>query len=240
MADLYQQDLAYIQAKGFGDFARGAAPEIVRMLRATPVPVQRVVEVGCGAGPLTALLVDAGFDVTAIDLSPELVRIARTVCPAANFQLGSIYTAEIPASDAIVAIGEPLTYHDEPDADSRVRGFIRRASNALPRHAPLIFDLIEVGEPTLAGRSWRAGEDWAVLVETIEDQTSRTLVRNIETFRKVGNGYRRGHELHRVRLFDTREVSAWLGESGFRVNTATSYGQFELPPRRQAFLAVRG
>jgi len=30
MATLYHQDLAFIQAVGFGDFGRGAAPEIVR------------------------------------------------------------------------------------------------------------------------------------------------------------------------------------------------------------------
>jgi len=105
MATLYQEDLAYIQACGFGDFARGGAAEIVRVLRSGTIPVRRVVEVGCGAGPLTAVLVDAGFQVTGIDVSEELLGLAREQCPAAQFIHSSIYDREIPACDAIVAIG---------------------------------------------------------------------------------------------------------------------------------------
>ena len=78
MEQLYKQDLAYIQAAAFGNLAQGAAPEIIRLLKCAPVPIQRVVDVGCGAGPLSAALVEAGFEVTGIDSSAELLAIART------------------------------------------------------------------------------------------------------------------------------------------------------------------
>ena len=218
MGNLYQEDLAYIQACGFGDFAHGSAEEIVRVLGSGMIPVRRVVDVGCGAGPLTAVLVIAGFQVTGIDVSEELLRLARA---------------------AIVAIGEPLTYHEDDDGDSRVREFFRRAADVLPQGGMLIFDLIELGQPSLSARSWKSGNDWAVLVETKEDQSTRTLVREIETFRKVREDYRRGREAHRVRLFDAAEVCGWLEEAGFRVSTAASYGAFWLPPRRRAFFCTR-
>ena len=64
---LYEHDLAYIQSVGFGSLAKGAAVEIIRLLRNAAIPVRRVVDVGCGAGPLTEELVAAGFDVTGID-----------------------------------------------------------------------------------------------------------------------------------------------------------------------------
>jgi SAM-dependent methyltransferase len=212
MNELYQQDLAFIHATGFGDFARSAASGILRRLRAASIPVRRVVEVGCGAGPLTKTLVDAGFEVIGIDVSPELLRVARITCSEARFLLGSIYTQEIPSCDAIVAIGEPLTYHDDEDGDARLRD---------------------------SERSWKTGEDWAVLVETTEDQGSRMLIREIETFRKVGDAYRRRREVHRVRLFDTHEVCSWLEAAGFRASTADAYGEFRLYPRRRAFFGTR-
>lgn len=240
MASFYQEDLAYIQATGFADFARSAAPEILGILRSGTIPVRRIFEVGCGAGPLTVVLVDAGFQVIGIDVSGDLLRLARIACAAADFIEGSIYDQRIPACDAIVAVGEPLTYHDNEDADSQVRAFFSRASDVLPAGGMLIFDLIELGEPSLCGRSWKSGDDWAVLVETKEDQSSRTLVREIETFRKVGSHYRRGYEVHRVRLFDTAEVCDWLEGAGFRVSTATRYGAFPLSPRRRAFSCLRG
>ncbi len=38
---------------------------------------RRVLEVGCGAGPLTAWLIDHGAVVTAMDVSPAMMRLAR-------------------------------------------------------------------------------------------------------------------------------------------------------------------
>ena len=239
METLYQQDLAFIQATGFGDFSRGAAPEIVQLLRACEIPVRRVVEVGCGAGPLSVALVDAGFEVQGIDVSPELLRIAQATCAKARFIEGSVYEQELPPCEAILALGEPLTYHETGAAEVRVREFFQRAADILPFGGMLIFDLIELGEPSLVGRFWSAGEDWAVLSETKEDQSARTLVRSIETFRKVGDLYRRAREVHQVRLFDSSEVCGWLEAAGFHVSTAPRYGKYQLAPRRQAFFCRR-
>ncbi len=239
MESLYRNDLAYIHAVGFGSLARGAAPEIIRLLKGAPIRIKRVVDVGCGAGPLTKALVDAGFEVTGIDTSADLLEITRGVCPAARFVHASIYETPIPASEAIVAVGEPLAYHVGPDGDLLVSQFFRRASSALPPGGMLIFDLIELGKPSLANKSWSMGEDWAVLVETTENQAERTLVREIETFRRIGESYRRGREVHRLRLFDTASVCAELAACGFSTTTATSYGEQRLPLRRRVFIATR-
>lgn len=240
MGSLYGQNLAYIQAAAFGRLAKGAAPEIVRLLKSATIQIHKVVDVGCGAGPLTSALVEVGFEVTGIDSSAELLAIARAAVPRAHFVNASIYDEEIPACEAIVALGESLTYHAEGvDADSLVQSFFQRASDILPPGGMLIFDVIELGEPSLAGRFWSSGEEWAVLVDTWEDQDFRTLVRNIETFRRVDHLYRRGYEIHRVRLFDTGILCSQLAACGFATETAQSYGTQRLGPRRRAFFSTR-
>jgi SAM-dependent methyltransferase len=192
MGSLYQEGLAYIQAAAFGGLAQGAAPEVLRLLNNAAIQIRRVVDVGCGAGPLTAALVKAGFDATGIDSSDELLGIARGAVPRARFINKSIYDAEIPSCEAILAIGEPLTYDaEDADAHTLVEGFLERASEVLPAGGMLIFDVIEFGEPSLAGRLWSSGDDWAVLVDTKENQNSRTLIRDIETFRRVDRFHRR-------------------------------------------------
>jgi len=103
----------------------------------------------------------------------------------------------------------------------------------------LIFDVIGLGAPTLAGRTWRSGDDWAVLSETIENLAERTLIRQIETFRRVGDVYRRSREVHTVRLFDIRKLTDQLASYRFATETAQSYGALQLPPRRHAFFATR-
>lgn len=237
---LYGPDLAYIHAAAFGKLAEGAAPEIMRLLESSTVPIRSVVDVGCGAGPLAAVLVRAGFEVTGIDISGELLSIARRAVPTGRFIQGSIYEMHLPPCQAIVAVGEPLSYHKEnTEADAIVNDFFRRASQALPTGGRLIFDVIELGEPSLNNRYWNSGEDWAVLAETTEDQNSRTLVRNIETFRATGDLYRRNRETHHVRLFATSELIQQLTACGFSVETATSYGAQQLAPRRRAFICTR-
>jgi SAM-dependent methyltransferase len=232
---MYQQDLAYIQAAAFGGLARGAASEIVRRLRNASIPIRRVIDAGCGAGPLTEALAAAGFGATGIDSSAELLAIAQAAVPAARFINASIYDVEIPPSEAIIALGEPLTYHPE----GRISGFFQSASAVLPPGGLLIFDIIETGEPSLSRRIWNSGDDWAVLVEITEDEASQTLTRNIETFRKVGDFYRRGREVHRVQLFDTHWLCDELAACGFEVETSQAYGTQPLAHRRRAFFATR-
>ncbi len=239
MEQPYGRDLAYIHAVGFGDLAKGAAAEIVRLLKGATIPIHRVVDVGCGAGPLTKSLADEGFEVTGIDLSEQLLEIARRVCPVARFINASVYDVSLSACEAVIALGEPLSYHDGPRGDLRVSRFFRSVSWALPQGGMFIFDLVETGEPSLAGRYWSQGEDWAVLAETTENSTERTLVRQIETFRRVGGLYRRGREVHRLRLFDTAAVCAELVSCGFTTTTTRSYGEQRLPPRRRVFIATR-
>jgi SAM-dependent methyltransferase len=175
-----------------------------------------------------------------VDTSAELLQIARANVPTAHFIHASAYNVPIQGYDAVLAVGEPLTYHSEvADADSLVSGFFQRIADALPSGGVFIFDVIGLGEPSLANRTWRSGDDWAVLVETTENQNERSLIRDIQVFRQVGDTYRRSHEMHRVRLFDISILRNELAACGFAVETSQSYGAQPLPPRRHAFFATR-
>lgn len=240
MPRFYAEDLAYIQAAAFGQLARGAAPEIVRRLKGAAIPIRRAADLGCGAGVLSSALWDAGFEVTGIDQSADLLALARAAAPHARFLHASLYEAELPGCQAMVALGEPLTYHDEnAPAEAVLDSFFRSAAYTLPPGGLLIFDVIETGEPSLAGRSWISGDDWAVLAESSEDPAARRLVRRIETFRKIGQAYRRGRETHCIHLFEGGELTRRLERHGFAVETAQAYGQHLLAPRRRAFFCTR-
>jgi hypothetical protein len=85
----------------------------------------------------------------------------------------------------------------------------------------------------------RPGKDWVVLAETEEDQGSRTLVRNIETFRRVDQFYRRGCEVHRIRLFDTAALLDRLTGGGeFSTETSQAYSTQQLALGGRAFFPL--
>lgn len=237
MSALYEEDLAHVHAAGYGGLAAAAIAHLAPRLRAAGA--RSVVDVGCGPGVTTRALLDAGFVVVAIEPSPAFAARARAAAPAAEVRCESAYGAALPPVDAILAIGEALSYHRrEDDADARLRGFVAAAASSLEAGGLLAFDLIVAGEPSLAARGWTAGDDWAVLVATSED--GRLLTRAIETFRTLdGVSYRRAREVHEVRTFDEATLVAWLDTAGFDVVAASAYGDHTLAPRRRAFFATR-
>ena len=237
---IYHRDLAYIHAAAFEFLAKGATQEIVSRLQNCTTTVHKILEVGCGAGPLTKGLLEAGFEVTGVDNSREMLELACANVPNARFLRASAYEIDFRGYDAVVAVGEPLTYHAEHvDAGHLVSCFFQRVAQAIPAGGMLIFDVIGLGEPSLAGKSWKSGDDWAMLAETVEDQTERKLIRNIETFVRLDGSYRHGHEVHSVQLFDVSQLLDQLAVYRFATETAQSYGSQPLPPRRHAFFATR-
>jgi SAM-dependent methyltransferase len=49
-----------------------------------------VVDVGCGPGRITGHLAKLGVEVSGIDLSPQMVEVARSECPGLTFSVGSL------------------------------------------------------------------------------------------------------------------------------------------------------
>lgn len=236
---MYHEDLAHIQHVGFGDFADGAAPGLLALLRAAGIPSGRVLDLGCGAGVWLRELERAGYDARGIDASAALVRIARRVARGVPIRTGSLYTSVLPECDAITAIGEVLGYC--PARGGRAPAlprFFARAARSLRPSGLLLFDLIVEGRP-MRYRTRREGKGWAIVAEVSEDPARRRLVREITTFRRTRSGCRRRHERHVVRVVSRREVESALRAAGFSVRVARRYGGFELAPRRLAFRARR-
>ena len=235
---MYAEDLAYIQHAGYGDFARSAAPGLLRLLRDAGIHRGLVVDLGCGAGVWLRELTRAGYDALGIDASAALVRIARAAAPEARVRCGSAFASALPRCDAVTAIGEVLSYCPSGRPAPSYDRLFRRVARALRPGGLFLFDLMVEGAP-MAYRTFSAGPDWAVLAEVSEERRRRRLVREITTFRRVGSGYRRGQERHEQRIASRRRIEASLRAAGFTVRASRRYGSFELAPRRLAFLARR-
>ena len=55
-----------------------------------------VADVGCGRGLVTRFLADLGVDVFGVDLSPEIVALARRTYPDLRFEVGSMLALDLP------------------------------------------------------------------------------------------------------------------------------------------------
>src|SRR5207253_4438511 len=222
---------------GFARFAHRAAPELIQILRRHAIRRGRIVDVGCGSGPLARHLVDAGYDVLGIDDSPAMIRLARAQVPDATFRLAAIPAAALPRCAAVIALNEVISY--VPGRMTALRSFFTRAHGALDRGGLLVFDFIASAEErTYAGKS-RSGPDWAIAARAEVDRAGRVLTRRLTTFRKIDGEYRRSRETHRVRIYGVEEMRDALKSIGFRVRTYRSYGSLRLLPGDVAVIAVK-
>lgn len=241
MEAAYREDLAYIHDAGFGHFARAAAGLLLDELPRHGLDHGLVIDLGCGSGLLSEQLAAGGFEALGIDISPAFIALAQARVPRGRFRVGSLLEAELPRCVAIALVGECLNYlFDERHSVEGIQRMLGRAFEALVPGGLLVLDVAEPGRVLEgASRSYKEGDDWAVLVSIEEDRQQRLLTRRITSFRKVGPLYRRDQEVHRQRLLPREEVATWLHDAGFRVRTLAAYGPLAFAPGHVGFLAQK-
>jgi SAM-dependent methyltransferase len=246
---LYSTDLAHIHDTGFGDFAERAAPEVIRMLRRHGIRpgsggrAPMIVDIGCGSGTVARRLVDARYDVVGFDISRAMIQLARRKVPEARFRVASLADARLPRCNAVIAIGEVITYVPArgagPELPHALRAFLRRGHDALEPGGVLIFDFIESGARRTYPVKSRSGRNWVIAAQATLDPSGTILTRRIVTIRKVGRQFRRTQEYHRVRIYSRRAVARALTAAGFTSTMSRSYGRLPWLPGNVVVVAKK-
>lgn len=93
----------------------------VKMLSRHLVPGMRVLELGCGTGYFTRELARSGADIVAIDVSPELLEIAKTNCSAPNvrYEIQNAYELSYPDAVFDSVVGSSVLHHLEIEESIR-------------------------------------------------------------------------------------------------------------------------
>ena len=239
MTAWYNEDLAYIHDVGFRDYVLKSAPRILEILKHHQIQSGLIVDLGCGSGLSTEILHQAGYQVLGIDISEAMIAIAQIRVPMAEFRVASLFTAEIPLCNAVISLGECLSYAFDINSDAALDALFRRIYHALSPSGVFIFDVVVPGHvaPGETLKSFTEGQDWIVLVEKQEDPTQQMLIRRIMTLRQVEGLYRRTDEIHCQRLFDVEMLAQALNQNGFQVEIRDRYGEFRLPQARMALIA---
>lgn len=92
-----------------------AFAELVAARNAGPVA-----DIGCGPGHLTAHLHALGLATFGIDLSPEMIAIARQTHPELRFEVGSMTALDLPDESLGAAVAWYSTVHTPPELLPRI------------------------------------------------------------------------------------------------------------------------
>lgn len=245
----YAADQAWIHDVRFGDVARAAAALLITRLQAAGLTGGTVVELGCGSGISAELLVEAGYDVVGVDISPAMVDLAAARVPSARFTVGSLWDAELPhGAVAVTAVGEACNYATDPQAGlTQLAALFGRVAEALAPSGVLLFDVSTPGRfgPTRERVVFHDYDTWALHMHGTEAEDGSTLERDITIFREDPEQpgvWRRSDELHRLVLYRSEDVHAALTEAGFTADEQADYGvvSASVPPGGwRTFVATR-
>jgi aminoglycoside 6'-N-acetyltransferase I len=237
----YGAELALIHHRHFGATAEAAARELLSRLARAGITRGTVVDLAAGSGILSRRVMDAGYGAWGLDLSEEMLRIARTEAPAATFVRESLWSADLPPCVAVAAVGEAFCYAADPKAGLAALGTRLPAFHAaLARGGVLIFDVAGPGRSGPAGvrRTFRS-LDGAYLGLEEREEEGRKATRDISLFLPRGTLFANVGETHVLRLYDPESVGALLGEAGFSWERLPGYDGFDAGPGWHAFAAVK-
>lgn len=111
------------------------------LLKHVPQNCENALEIGCGTGAFARLLAQRSQRVVALDLSPEMIRVARSRSSQfdnIDFQLADVMTWDFPQSqfDLICSIAT-LHHLEQRDLFVRIRDALK------PRGVFVVLDLVE-------------------------------------------------------------------------------------------------
>jgi len=112
------------------------------------LPPRRVLDAACGTGRHAAFLAGLGHDVTGVDVSPDMLKVARASVPGATFLEGDL--VELPVDDGsfdLVVCGLALAHVAD------LAGAVRELSRALSAGGELVVSALH---PFQAMLGWHA------------------------------------------------------------------------------------
>ena len=149
---------------------RPVVEQLVKDFRAAqPGPV-RLLDFACGTGRVLASLESTVGSAEGIDISPEMLAVARTKCTRARLQVGDILTQpDLPGKNYDVITAFRFLLNVEPEIRRRVlrrlrelirpiyvrMGILPSATPSLAGNSPVADDLEQVAEPRAPRRTQR-------------------------------------------------------------------------------------
>ncbi len=202
------------------------------------------VDLACGTGSVALLLAGKGLDVTAVDLSEEMLCVAaqkaqETLNPP-TFVCQSLQELRLPrAVDMAVCALDSLDYITDPRDCERA---IHRIYRALNPGGIFIFD-VNTPEKLRAmdGQIFvDEDEDVFCLWRGEFDEQTNICSYGMDLFQREGELWRRSFEEHREYAYDASTLTRWMREAGFTNIAVYADRRLEEPRAGEQRIYIKG
>lgn len=192
---------------------------------------QQVLELACGTGILSVELANLGFNVCGLDLSEDMIKLAKERINEADeklsFKTGDMLHLEDKNSfDVVTCYSDSICYMSDEKAVTQV---FKGVYDALKEKGTFIFDvhsIHQIEEEFLEYSYHYQTDDFAFLWESYPGEHEFSVEHFLTFFVSDSKGkFDRFDELHEERTYEMSQYKTLLKQAGF--NTVKVYADFE-------------
>lgn len=180
-------------------------------------PTKQILELACGSGSFSILLAKAGYDVIGLDLSEEMLMIAKDKALTERVRIGFFQQDMVAYElnqqfDAVVSICDGMNYVLE---DKDMEMLFNRVYHSLREEGVFIFDISSyyklkyiLGETTIAESQEKSAFIW----ENFYDDQRKLLSFELSVFTEEKGLYKRNDEVHEQRAYKIADIKRLSSE----------------------------
>lgn len=186
---------------------------ILDMALSAGVEARSVLDLGCGTGNSSAPFVVRGLSLTGLDLSSEMLAVARRKLPDATFVHGDFTTFDLGRTfDMVVSVFDSLNNLLDPN------DFRRTAARALAHLHPSGLFIFDVNTTVGLRNLWEddRAEGWVDDVYYLWRHSFDEATGLAQVVAYCEKGAKSFTEVHLERPYDPPEVEALLRAAGFK------------------------
>ena len=181
-----------------------------------------ILDIGCGTGELLVLLQQSGANVTGVDLSAEMLSLAKDKCEKAGFspplfQQSMTNLEGLGQHDVVTIFCDSLNYLE---SEEDVLATIKSAYQQLKEEGILLFDVHSITKINKGFINQTFAEDtekMAYIWTSFEGEYENSVEHELAFFMEDEETglFERSYELHKQRTFSVDQYQSWLNEAGF-------------------------
>ncbi len=207
-------------------FAEALTPHLIDYAQSHDWIGRRVVDLGCGTGASVRWLANHGYNVTGIDLSPAMLKLAEQLITGSGisyqFYEGDIRAlADLHEIDLVFALDTLNELNSLRDLEAVFAALAR----LLAPDKLFIFDLHTISglaAASLASANIIETDDFTVYTARQFDYERQAATDSYSIFQRGDSGWQRHHTQRTLRGFPVQVVIALLQRAGFGIMTTTN------------------
>lgn len=212
-AYLYDQLMAHAPYDEWTKFTQ-------EMIRSHHHSIHRIVDLGCGTGEITIRLANAGYDVTGVDISTDMLTCASEKALQKNISVNWVHQ-DITKLEGFHEVDLCTSYCDVMNYMTNledIESVFWHVYNSLAPNGLFIFDIhhIHYAEHFLMDQTFTdVSDDLAYIWECERGENRGEMYHHLTFFKKNGEMYSRFDEIHRQQTYETEMYEKVLKKCGF-------------------------